>query len=94
MKMNIYEGHVTDRSRFVTVNDEYLLYPSDQPYWSYVGAGPARVAEAIMINELGREVDRALVNLFLEQVVAKWPGREGWVMTSQQIKVWQEKAHV
>jgi hypothetical protein len=88
MKCNEYTGVINDRCRLVLVNGDYLLYQFDSPNWGYVGASPARVAEAIMVNELGVDVDRVLINLFLEQKVAKWAGREGWTLTSQEIQDW------
>ena len=93
-KMNVYVGTVHNSCREVLVNDSPLLYYFEQPNWGFCGTGPSKVAEAIIINEFGKGCDRALINLFLEQVVAKWPGRAGWVITSQEIESWQEKAHV
>ena len=90
MRANIYEGLINDRRRFVLVNDDMLLHMFDDPNWGYVGTGPAKVAEAILVNEFGCGVDQALVNDFLEQVVAKWPSRTGWKLTSQEIQEWQE----
>jgi hypothetical protein len=91
MKLNRYEGRINDRCRLVLVNDEVLLYPFDQANWGFCGTGPAKVAEAILVNEWGRDTAQSLINAFKEQVVARWAGREGWVLTSEEIQAWKER---
>lgn len=94
MKVNIYEGVIDGQRKQITVNGEVLLYPFDEPNWNYVGVGPSKVAEAIMVNELGVGVDQEIINCFLEDKIAKLPGRENWILTSAEIECWlQESGH-
>ena len=87
-KANEYRGVFENGRRVVYLNNETLLYAFDYPNWSFIGTGSARVAEAVICNEFGRPPDNARINAFLEEVVAKWPGREGWTLTSADIQEW------
>jgi hypothetical protein len=88
MGQNRYEGLIVDGVKEVWVNGEIMLDGWEQPNWGYAGGGPAMVAEAIMINEFGSGVDRGLILVFKEEIVAKWFGQAGWVLTSEQIEEW------
>lgn len=91
MKANVYQGKSGDKRKWVLVNGDDLLYCFDQPNWGFVGSGSTKVAEAIMVNEYGRGVEQATINSFLEEVVAKWPGRAEWTLTSAEIEEWAKE---
>ena len=90
--MNVYTGWLNDNERGVDVNGEPLIFHYEQVAWGYCGTGPALVAECIMVNEFGPGADRGIILWFKETIIAKLPGRDGWTLTSVDIRNWMENS--
>lgn len=54
--------------------------------WGYEGAGPRRLAQAILNDFLVFEVDQIAANTFLRDVVSKLPGE--FELTGEEIASW------
>jgi Family of unknown function (DUF6166) len=54
--------------------------------WGYEGAGPRRLAQAILNDFLGFEVDQIAANAFLRDVVSRLPGE--FELTGEEVASW------
>jgi hypothetical protein len=66
------------------LHDDRLVH--DEFEWGYEGAGPRRLAVAILNDFLGRKVELAVSNAFLRDVVAHLPSE--FELTGAEIAEW------
>ena len=60
-----------EKRTLALANDRYLRQESFE--WGYDGAGPALLAQAILNEFLGIEVDVLVARIFMREVVARLP---------------------
>jgi len=70
--------------RNLELNDNRLVEAEFE--WGYEGSGPRRLAQAILNDFLGYEVDMALSNAFLREVVAHLPSE--FELTGAEVAGW------
>jgi hypothetical protein len=72
------------RRRNLELNDDRLIEADFE--WGYEGAGPRRLAQAILNDFLGDKVDMLLSNGFLREVVAHLPSE--FELTGAEVAAW------
>lgn len=101
VNQNVYEGRrvqapgSTQPEPLVTVNGktlrELLGRPQVQYEWGYDGAGPGRLAEAILTYEYGERIAERYRIAFATDIVSALPRSRGdtdWALESQEILLW------
>jgi len=73
-----------DERRNLEPDDDWLTEAEFE--WGYEGAGPRRLAQAILNDFLGRKANVILSNLFLRDVVAHLPSE--FELTGREIAAW------
>ena len=56
--------------------------------WGYGGSGPAQLALALLLEEVGARRARVLYQQFKWEVIARLPQDQPWQLTSDQILDW------
>lgn len=79
------EGSTAECLKYLT---EHTRHSPDGYSWGYLGSGPAQLALDLLWDVLGVEPEPAMYQAFKNDVVARWPGRDDWKMTEDQIRSW------
>jgi hypothetical protein len=98
-KMNVYKGYRDRTGRLVvTVNNRGLLgrqdiinHSPDGFECGYCGSGPAQLALAILVNEVGKDLALKHYQDFKRHYVANWDPDGTWQITSAEIMAWLEQ---
>ena len=98
--MIFYQGFPkrTEEGGFLVLQDGLVLSPKpsqaiinhspDGFSWGYGGSGPAQLALALLLEEVGARLARAHYQQFKWDVIARLPQDQPWQLTSDQILDW------
>jgi hypothetical protein len=95
--MSTYRGMIVQGEPLVT-RDGVLFDPAPSQrvknhspcgfHWGYAGSGPAQLALAILLAEVGRKLAQRLYQSFKLQVIAALPQDGPWEITSTEVESW------
>jgi hypothetical protein len=99
-KQNVYKGYIGRGDKCVVVVNgtrglagrQNIVNHSPNGFsWGYGGSGPAQLALAILVNEVGKDLALKHYQDFKREFVADWDPDGTWQITSAEIAAWLEQ---